>query len=187
MKSAVKIHPYTHKLLTENDFALFSVNQFRDALLELTNKSAHKNEARRFVCRQLQRLEALGLVRKVEGTGPKKLYEKTDLFEQTKFLTGKIPKNSCLTQPSEKVQLVKLDDGFSLNDIKKDKSIHEAKLAVVLGEIEEYRSLMNRFPQRKQYFVNLFHEAKNQSADLLGRATALSKVLELLDKEVHTC
>lgn len=187
MKSAVKIHPYTHKLLTENDFAIFSVNQLRDALLELTNKSTQKDEARRFVCRQLHRLEALGLVSKIEGTGSKKRYEKTELFERTKFVTGKISKNSCLTQSSEKVQPVKSDDGFFLNDIKKDKSIHEAKLAVVLGEIEEYRSLMDRFPQRKQYFMNLFHEAKNQSADLLGRVTALSKILELLDKEVHAC
>ncbi|EPT0779554.1 hypothetical protein ACVOPT_002861 [Enterobacter hormaechei] len=187
MKSAVKIHPYTHKLLTENDFVFFSVNQLRDALLELTNKSTHKDEARRFVCRQLQRLEALGLVRKIEGGGPKKRYEKTDIFERTKFVTGKIPKNSCLTQPCEKVQPAKSDDGFFLNDIKKDKSINEAKLAVVLGEIEEYRSLMDRFPQRKKYLMDLMHEAKNQSADLLGRVTALSKVLELLDKEIQVC
>ena len=74
-----------------------------------------------------------------------------------------------------------------LTDLKKEKTIHEARLAVILSEIEEYQSLMERFPSKKKCFMDLYQQAKNQSAALLGRVTALTKVLGHHNDEHCAC
>lgn len=79
------------------------------------------------------------------------------------------------------------DVDIFLNGLKKEKLIHEAKLAVVLSEIEEYQSLMERFPTKRTYLTGLYQQAKNQSATLLGKVTALSKVLGQDSIENHIC
>lgn len=189
MKSAVKLHPYIYNLLIEKDFKEFGANHLRDALLEITDEYSQVSEARKFIYRQLLRLQALGFISKIDNSDgrPKKLYKKTELFYSTTFTSGKIPKNSRLHTVSEKVDSAAFEVDIFLNDIKKEKVIYEAKLAVVLSEIEEYQSLMKRFPTKKSYLTGLYQQAKNQSAALLGRVTALSKVLEQDSSEHPVC
>lgn len=189
MKSAVKLHPYIYNLLIEKDFKEFSATHLRDALLKITDEYSQVSEARKFIYRQLLRLEALGFICKIEKSdgGSKKFYKKTELFYSTSFTSGKIPKNSRLQTVPVTVDSAASDLDIFLNDIKKEKVIHEAKLAVVLSEIEEYQSLMERFPTRKVYLNGLYQQAKNQSAALLGRVTALSKVLKQDSNEHHKC
>ncbi|QGU15905.1 hypothetical protein GNG27_14975 [Leclercia sp. 119287] len=189
MTSAVKLHPYIYNLLIEKDFNEFSANHLRDALLKITDEYSEVSEARKFIYRQLHRLEALGFVCKIEKSDgrSKKFYKTTELFYSTAFTTGKIPKNSRLRTVQAKVDSEVSDLDIFLNDLKKEKLIHEAKLAVVLSEIEEYQSLMERFPTKKSYLTALYQQAKNQSAALLGRVTALSKVLGQNSNEHRTC
>ena len=189
MKSAVKLHPYTYNLLIERDFDLFSSTHLRDALLKISDEYLHVTEATKFVRRQLHRLETLGFIHKIEDNSgrSKVLYKKTESFYSTTFIAGKIPKNSCLKVVTEKMKSPVQDDDVFLANLNHEKVIHEAKLAVVLSEIEEYKSLMHRFPYRKKELMDFYEQAKNHSAKLLGRVTALSKVLGLRTEGQSTC
>ncbi len=189
MKSVVRLHPYVYNLLIEKDFKEFSATHLRDALLKITDEYSQVSEARKFIYRQLLRLEALGLICKIDKSDgrSKRLYKKTELFYSTTFTSGKIPKNSRLQTVPAKVDTEASDVDIFLNGLKKEKLIHEAKLAVVLSEIEEYQSLMERFPTKRTYLTDLYQQAKNQSAALLGRVTALSKVLGHETSEHHIC
>lgn len=189
MKSAVRLHPYIYNLLIEKDFKEFSATYLRDELLKITDEYSQVSEARKFIYRQLLRLEALGLICKIDKSDgrSKRLYKKTELFYFTTFTSGKIPKNSRLQTVPAKADSEASDVDIFLNGLKKEKLIHEAKLAVVLSEIEEYQSLMERFPTKRTYLTDLYQQAKNQSAALLGRVTALSKVLGQESSEHHIC
>lgn len=57
MKSAVKLHPYIYNLLIERDFDEFGAIHLRDALLKITDSYDDVTEARKFIRRQLIRLE----------------------------------------------------------------------------------------------------------------------------------
>lgn len=189
MKSAVKLHPYMYYLLIEKDFDEFGAIHLRDALLKTTDEYADVTEARKFVRRQLLRLEALGFLHQIEDSGKrlKNLYKKTESFHSTTFIPRKLPKNSRLTVVPMEVRSPVSDVDLFLVDLRKEKTVHEAKLAVILSEIEEYQSLMERFPSRKRCFIELYQQAKNQSAALLGRVTALSKVLGQHNDEHCVC
>ncbi|EDL5063838.1 hypothetical protein ACH9C7_01920 [Salmonella enterica subsp. enterica serovar Agona] len=179
MKSAVKLHPYMYKLLIEMGFNEFCAIHLRDALLKITDDYAEVTEARKFIHRQLLRLESLGFIYKIESSGGKSrsVYKKTESFHSTIFIPRALPKNSRLIAMPEKMKPSAPGADRFLVDIEKEKVIHEAKLAVILGELEEYQSLMERFPAKKICFMDLYQQAKNQSAELLGRVTALTKVL----------
>ncbi|MGN7792283.1 hypothetical protein [Enterobacter sp. 22452] len=189
MKSAVKLHPFMYNLLIEKDFKEFGAIHLRDALLKITDSYADVIEARKFIHRQLLRLEALGFISKLENRDgrPKNLYKKTESFYSTAFIPRKLPSNSRLAAMPENVKISVLDVDLFLVDLRKEKTVHEAKLAVILSEIEEYQSLMERFPSRRSCFIELHQHAKNQSAALLGRVTALSKVLGQLSEGQSVC
>lgn len=189
MKSAVKLHPYIYNLLIEKGFDEFGAVGLREALLQITDDYLDVTEARKFIHRQLLRLEALGFIHKIENSvgREKRLYKKTERFFSTSFTPRNLPKNSCLIPATEKTQLPVLDIDLFLANLTKEKIVHEAKLAVVLSEIEEYQSLMERFPTRKGCLMNLYQQAKNQSAELLGRVSALSKVLGLHSSGDRAC
>ncbi len=189
MKSAVKLHPFIYNLLIEKNFNEFGAIHLKDALLKITDKYADATEARKFIHRQLLRLEALGFLQKIDN-GDKRsaiLYKKTDRFYSTTFIPRNLPKNSRLNVVSEEKHLPVSDVDPFLTDLKKEKTVHEARLAVILSEIEEYQSLMERFPGKKKCFMDLYQQAKNQSATLLGRVTALTKVLGQLNDEHCAC
>lgn len=189
MKSAVKLHPYIYNLLIDRNFNEFSSTHLRDELLRITDEYSQVSEARKFIYRQLLRLEALGFICKIDNCDgrSKKIYKKTENFYSTTFTSRKIPKNSRLQTVPAKVAPESSDVDIFLNDVRKEKLIHEAKLAVVLSEIEEYQSLMERFPTKRTYLTDLYQQAKNHSAALLGKVTALSKVLGQDSSEHHIC
>ncbi|EPJ5392848.1 hypothetical protein PZA53_003295 [Enterobacter hormaechei] len=188
-RGAGQLHPFMYNLLIERDFKEFGAIHLRDALLKITDSYADVTEARKFIHRQLLRLEALGFISKLENSDgrPKNLYKKTENFYSTTFIPRKLPSNSRLAAMPENVKLSVLDVDLFLMDLRKEKTVHEAKLAVILSEIEEYQSLMERFPSRRSCFIELHQHAKNQSAALLGRVTALSKVLGQLSDGQSVC
>lgn len=165
----MKLHPFIYNLLIKKDFKEFGAIHLRDALLKITDSYTDVTEARKFIHRQLLRLEALGFISKLENSDgrPKNLYKKTESFYSTTFIPRKLPSNSRLAAMPENVKLSVLDVDLFLMDLRKEKTVHEAKLAVILSEIEEYQSLMERFPSRRNCFIELHQHAKNQSADLL--------------------
>nr|WP_216092337.1 hypothetical protein [Enterobacter cloacae complex sp.] len=103
MKSAVKLHPFIYNLLIEKSFDEFSAIHLRDALLKITDEYVDVTEARRFIRRQLIRLEALGFIYQIETSSgrSKNLYKKTENFYSTTFIPRKLPGTHVL-QPCQK-------------------------------------------------------------------------------------
>lgn len=103
MKSAVKLHPFIYNLLIKKDFKEFGAIHLRDALLKITDSYTDVTEARKFIHRQLLRLEALGFISKLENSDgrPKNLYKKTESFYSTTFIPRKLPSNSRLNSCAE--------------------------------------------------------------------------------------
>ncbi|NAW84034.1 hypothetical protein CAG69_18570, partial [Vibrio sp. V43_P6S15P86] len=75
----------------------------------------------------------------------------------------------------------------SLNTLEQEKKQHEGELAITLGEIEEYQSLLMRFPNNKQEIQPLFNSARERSAKLLGRINALTNWMQVVQGNVLKC
>uniref|UniRef100_UPI003CF34E2D hypothetical protein n=1 Tax=Enterobacter cloacae complex sp. 280C5 TaxID=3395861 RepID=UPI003CF34E2D len=158
-------------------------------MLKITDSYADVTEARNLSADNLSgwRHWASFLKLKIAVGVRRSCNKKTESFYSTTFIPRKLPSNSRLAAVPENVKLHVLDVDLFLMDLTKEKTVHEAKLAVILSEIEEYQSLMERFPSRRSCFIELHQHAKNQSAALLGRVTALSKVLGQLSDGDCAC
>ncbi|WP_390623634.1 hypothetical protein [Vibrio mangrovi] len=136
-----------------------------------------KTEARKFVYRQLTYLERKGWLSSA-GSGREKCYTQTKTFKDMSF-------NPRAFQTGRRPD--KLPGTASFSSLTKEKNEYEGELAIVLGEIDEYRSLLERFPDRESLFHPLFEEARERSARLLGRINALSAVLKAAGSSVTPC
>ncbi|MDV2365873.1 hypothetical protein Q5N59_17720 [Vibrio cholerae] len=58
-----------------------------------------------------------------------------------------------------------------------------AELAILLAEIDEYRSIMVRFPQTQEKVRHLHEQSAQQSVTLTGQITAITKTIDLLQSE----
>ena len=159
-------------LLIEKEMDDFLVIELRDALMQLTQDAMDLDEARKYVYRQILSFERKGWLVS-SGTDRTKRYKKTELFEQIDFSAREVKmKLSTQISPNTKADMSELSVLLS------EKNQHEGELAIVLGEVEEYQSLINRFPQNRDLFLPLFAEAKECSARLLGKINAISKALK---------
>ncbi len=69
----------------------------------------------------------------------------------------------------------------------KERREHEGELKIVLGEIDEYRSLLSRFPALEQNIEPLLQASKIRSTQLLGKVNVLTNILKSLSAEQVTC
>lgn len=68
-------------------------------------------------------------------------------------------------------------------ELDKIKGRLNAELAILLAEIDEYRSIMVRFPQTQEKVRHLHEQSAQQSVTLTGQITAITKTIELLQSE----
>lgn len=68
-----------------------------------------------------------------------------------------------------------------------EKKQFEAELAILLGEVDEYKALQKRFPEHLSLFYSALDDAKNNSAKLLGKVNALTNILASLDNGARQC
>ena len=94
-----------------------------------------------------------------------------------------MPRKRKVTEESVTGQI--LDS--SLNTLAQEKKLHEGELAITLGEIEEYQSLLMRFPNNKQEIQPLFNLARERSAKLLGRINALTNWMQVVQGNTQKC
>ncbi len=77
-----------------------------------------------------------------------------------------------------------LEGPVELWDTFKRKTVETAKeLAILIAEVEEYRSIMKQFPQTQQQVRILHEESTQHSATLTGKITAITKTIDLLQSE----
>ncbi|MCC2524983.1 hypothetical protein [Vibrio coralliilyticus] len=181
MKKVIRINPYMFNLLIEKGMDSFSVLEARDALHGSEDTFPNKEEARKYVYKQLLSFEEKGWL-SVTGTRRDKRYHQTNEFKaltiEPRVARNKKPKVDSIT-----VQTLEC----SLNALEQEKKQHEGELAITLGEIEEYQSLLMRFPNNRQDIQPLFNAARERSAKLLGKINALTNWMQVAQSKASQC
>ncbi|WP_308811174.1 hypothetical protein [Photobacterium profundum] len=170
----MKISDEMHKLLIEKEMDGFLVVELRDAFVSIDNSYVDLDDARRKVYRQLLRLVKNNWLR-VEGKGQQKRYFQTDLFRGLQVDTASENTNVTLSAASD----------YSV--LRYERNQYKGELEIVFGEINEYQSLCGRFPELEPRLIPLLEQAKEQSAQLLGRVNVLTNVLKTLSEDNRSC
>ncbi|MGF1728482.1 hypothetical protein [Photobacterium kasasachensis] len=178
MKQTKAINPYMYKLLIEKEMDDFSVLEARDELVSTTEHMTDLDEARRVIYRQILSFLRKGWLVHC-GNGRDKRYSQTELFKQLSVEPKASRKQVSLPRDSDYST-----QHCSLTALAKEKKQYEGELAITLGEVEEYQSLMERFPKNRDALFPLFSEAKERSAKLLGKMNALSNAIQMLRTQV---
>lgn len=174
MKRSMKISDEMHELLIEREMNGFLVVELRDAFVSIDDSYVDLDDARRKVYRQLLRLVKNNWLR-VEGTGQKKRYFQTDLFKGLQFDVASENSNVIISAVSD----------YSV--LRYERNQYKGELEIVFGEISEYQSLCGRFPELEPMLAPLLEQAKEHSAQLLGKVNVLTSVLNKLPKEHQPC
>ncbi|HBC3974427.1 TPA: hypothetical protein KD887_000065 [Vibrio parahaemolyticus] len=180
MNRITKINPHMFNLLIEREMDDFSVTEARDALLESGVLFPSKEDARKYVYRQLLSFEGKGWLL-ADGLRRDKRYNLTAEFkalavEPRTFRDKKMKVDSSARLTESE-----------LNTLLQEKKLHEGELAITLGEIEEYQSLLSRFPSNKKDLQPLYDAAKEHSAKLLGKINALNNYVHISKDKALKC
>ncbi|HHX8488613.1 hypothetical protein [Vibrio parahaemolyticus] len=174
MKRSRKISAVMHKLLIEKGMDGFSVVELRDASLSIEFTGSDLDEARKKVYRQILRFEKNNWLRS-EGSGRKKRYFQTDLFKRLRLV------------PKPEIVRVTLSSTPDYSILSHERNEYEGELEILLGEIEEYRSLNTRFPELEPKLAPLLKQAKERSGHLLGKVNVLTNVIRTLSEGHQAC
>ncbi|MCS0267269.1 hypothetical protein NDJ22_19835 [Vibrio alginolyticus] len=181
MKKVTRINPYMFNLLIEREMDNFSVIEARDVLCDGGEPFSSKEKARKYIYKQLLSYEKKGWLSAL-GARRDKRYQITNDF---KLLTTK-PKPLKTRKTEADFTTIQASD-TSITVLEKEKKQHEGELAITLGEIEEYKSLLMRFPNSKQDMLPLFNGARERSAKLLGRINALTNWIKVIQGNDQKC
>lgn len=174
MNKVTRINPHMFNLLIEKRMDGFSVIDARDALLNNSVTFLSKDDARKYVYKQLLSFEKKGWL-SVVGTHRAKRYHQTSEFKALK-VEPRVARNSKVKADSTAIQISEI----SLTALEQEKKQYEGELAITLGEIEEYQSLLTRFPHSRQKMQPLFSAARERSAKLLGKINALTNWIQVV-------
>ena len=190
MSKAVPLNTFVYNLLIKKSLNDFTITEIRDALLASSSKFDEKNEAHRFIYNQILRLVDKSYLIKQAKVGSKRAtYSKSALFLATNFTaTSRKSKKShgqLIVVPKSKLKVV---TKYSFQDeLGKEKYTHVADLAVILCEVEEYKDLIQRFPDQIDNLKELYIDARGRSARLLGKINAITRVLNKASVVHQTC
>lgn len=138
----VKLNTSLHKILVITQLDNFSVIELRDRFLSMSTLSRSKDDARRYVYRNILRLEKLKLVRRTYlPTSKKAIYKKEcAFFEVTWKVTNeqKGDKNRLTNHPKTHDRICSLLEE-RLDDC-------QSRYLSYQNEYETYKSLTNDFP-----------------------------------------
>ena len=174
------LHQDVHNLLITNNIDNFTISEIRDALMYSSSSFSDKSETRRYIYRVICKLVKLGLLIKHPNKQMKKIkYTKPELFFTANFVIKKDVQTAEVKDPE--IPLLN-DEATAMNtaffaELLEQKQKHEAELSIKLGEVEEFKALMKRYPQKSKLFNRFYLEARDCSGQLLGKVSALTKVL----------
>ncbi|WP_414931285.1 hypothetical protein [Vibrio europaeus] len=181
MKKVTRINPDMFKLLIEKGMDNFSVIEARDALLNGASTFPSRDDARKYIYKQLLSFEEKGWL-SVTGIRRDKRYHQTNDFKAL-IIEPRTPSRRKATDDSMTGQI----PDSCLNTLEQEKKQHEGELAITLGEIEEYQSLLIRFPNNRQDMQPLFNAARERSAKLLGKINALTNWMQVAQSKASQC
>ncbi|MEZ8282131.1 hypothetical protein AB6C51_18020 [Vibrio splendidus] len=176
MKRAQRISAVMHKLLIENGLDGFTVVEARDLWLSLDAVAPNSAEAHKKVYRAIFNSEKKSWLRS-EGSGRKKRYFQTAQFRELR-------NNITTNNQTEIKPQVPIQNYSILNN---ERNEYKAELEIVLGEVDEYKSITSRFPELKNKLAPLHQEAKDRAALLFGKVNVLTKVLNTIYEGGELC
>lgn len=180
MAKAIALHTDVYNLLIVININNFTVSEIRDTLMYESEFFNDENETRKYIYRIICKLTKLKLLIKHTHVEVKKSrYTKSEAFTNANFVMKSNTKMSLVQQS----KITQLDDIKSENSVRfsaalsKEKQDYEAEFAITLSEVDEFKDLMQRFPNQNDLFKPFYLEIKERSALLAGKINALTKVL----------
>lgn len=186
MKQIMKLSQPIFNLLINRRLNDFTVTHARDELQKSEYRFSDDNKARMYIYRQLHRLLDNGLL-KVTEVGGDKIYQKTEQFEQVRFFEKAVKKRSTKNPVSVEQKKTKIHHTPNKAKVlERECNEIQANLSVVLAEVEEYRCLMERFPDTTDLLLPVFHKEKERSVHLLAQLNTRTFLLNALNSKVET-
>ncbi|MGR5069409.1 hypothetical protein [Vibrio alfacsensis] len=174
MRRSRKIDALMHKLLIEKRMDGFSVVELRDASLPYVEQTCDLANLRLRLYRQLLRFERNNWLR-VEGSRANKRYFQTELLHVYEFA----PKPTSVEVIEAEV--------LTWSVLASERNESRGELEIALGEVGEYQSLIQRFPELEPKLALLLNQARERSAQLLGKVNVLTTVHDTIASEQKAC
>ncbi|NLS13935.1 hypothetical protein HGP28_13655 [Vibrio sp. SM6] len=174
MRRTRKVDALMHKLLIEKRMDGFSVVELRDASLPYVDQSCDLVELRLRLYRQLLRFERNNWLR-VEGSRTNKRYFQTESLHANEF----VPKPAS-------VEVIEAKSP-TWSVLASERNESRGELEIALGEVGEYQLLIQRFPELEPKLALLLNQARERSAQLLGKVNVLTTVLDTIAREQKAC
>lgn len=176
-----------HELLMQESLSIFTVRQLRDAYYDgLSNPSCNRSELRRYLYQQVLRLKKAGWV--VIGKERVKRDQCFHVREKPERLQLKLidrpfesrPENSESTQRSS----VPLETPTACSKIAEQLSGRwkemRLELLASIGEAEQFKMLLQEFPNLEARLNPSYLESRDRSSKLLGQIKALETTMQAL-------
>ncbi|MBD1573698.1 MULTISPECIES: hypothetical protein [Vibrio] len=160
--------------LKENELVKFSVRELTDLFCKAGYSFDSRERTYQYVYRGLCRLESEGWLIS-EGEKRTKRYSVVHKKDSEKKAVNNIVDVRC-------------DDVSKWrDDLTKERSQAQAELSILLGEIDEYVFLMQKYQSLFEQIQPLLVFAREGSAKLLGKINALSNVLSKSNNGSKLC
>ncbi len=174
MSGHMKASEVLRKLLIEKEVDGFTVVELRDAAASLGFYEEDLDQGRKKIYRQILRFIKSDWLSST-GDGREKRYYQTELFRSLSI--GPKHQSEGTTNPTTRDYSV----------LHQERDQYKAELEIILGEIEEYQSIKQRFPELEPKLAPLVGQAKERSAHLLGKVNVLTNVLNVLSEDTVGC
>lgn len=142
-----------HKLLIEHGLDGFTVLEARDLWLSLEDSGSDSTKARKKVYRAIFNFEKKNWLR-YEGSGRNKRYFQTERFK------GQSDHRVLHYHSGVNHETTEQDYSILLNE----RNEYKGELEIVLGEVDEYQSIISRFPDLEKRLAPIHQQAKERAA-----------------------
>ena len=163
MSKSIKINEDIYHLLIEKKLNHFTITSFSRELLSCFDTYKSPLEARVFAYKQIRRLANKNLLIRDNNLSPKHAkYRKSPLFKNTNFVLNK-----------EVVETVR--DTFE-SELSKNQELHRKELLIIESEINEYRRLMDKYPQKLEPILRCYDMGQIRLLSIKGKLSALNNI-----------
>ncbi len=177
MSQVFTVHQDIIDFFNKSDADEFRIPDIRNFLLATTMQAKSKDNVRMFVSKQLNAMVKQELLT-TKGNLRNKVFRKTPRFAEFKTMVNDGQERNEIQTP------ITIKPATYLCELGKIRSRLNGELAILIAEMDEYRSIMAQFPQTEEKVRRLHKESTQRSATITGQITALTKTIELLQAEV---
>ncbi|MFA0256014.1 hypothetical protein AB4481_16115 [Vibrio breoganii] len=174
MSKQYRIDNNIYEFISQTEVSVFTVIEVRNWVIKCSDSYGNKARARQFVARQLDSLEASGLIF-AKNLGRKKVYSKSAQFfaADFKMILKKKRNQQAMTSVTSQKSLI-------FKELQKEKANIEAELAITLAEVDEYKALMDRSSDLNRLLKASYSEATQKSASLVAKLNVWTHTMSLL-------